>query len=183
MISYSQKAKAHIAAIQKIKEEKAAANTNTNTNINTTYDFKSTLHQLQRSFPGILREQKNGCKRGEVITYRCANPSGNFLDHSKAKTGVIGILFHGSSKKSISSICRQGMHDNAYFTSSLDYAISRSKFKELRKEYNGSKVVEVLAMAVIVDDVKKLNLKEVKLKSREYSLPLFIITVQLSPYK
>ena len=164
--------------MQKIKEDAATANTNTNT----TYDFKSKLQELKRSFPGILREQKNGCKRGEVITYRCANPSGNFLDHPKAKT-VIGILFHGSSKKSISSICRQGMHDNAYFTSSLDYAISRSKFKELRKEYNGSKGVEVLAMAVIVDDVKKLNLKEVKLKSREYSLPLFIITVQLSPYK
>ena len=178
MISYSEKAKAHIEA-QRIKEEAAAA-ANTNAN-NTPLDSRSKLEELRRSFPSIIREHKNDCKRGDVITYRHARPSGHFFDYSKADGKVMGILYHGSSQKNIKSILRNGMHDKSYFTPSLDYAISRSKFKELRKEYNGSKVVEVLVMAVIVDsnDNLRKELKEVKLPSREYSLPLYIITVQL----
>jgi len=180
MISYSEKAKAHIEA--RIKEEAAtAANTNAN---NTPLDSRSKLEELRRSFPSIIREHKYDCKKGDVITYRHARPSGHFFDHLKAEAEgkVLGILYHGSSTKNIKSILRNGMHNNSYFTPNLDYAISRSKFKELRKEYNGSKVVEVLVMAVIVDRDKlrkDLNLKEVKLPSREYSLPLYIITVQL----
>ena len=177
MISYSEKAKAHIEA-QKIKEEEvAAANTKTN---NTSLDSRAKLEELRRSFPSMIREHKYDCKKGDVITYRHARPSGHFFDYSKADGKVMGILYHGSSQKNIKSILRNGLCDRSYLTPSLDYAISRSKFKELRKEYNGSKVVEVLAMAVIVDNDKlRKDLKEVKLPSREYSLPLYIITVQL----
>ena len=131
----------------------------------------------------MMRDHKYDCKKGDVITYRHARPSGHFFDHSKAEAEgkVMGILYHGSSQKNIKSILRNGLYDRSYLTPSLDYAISRSKFKELRKEYNGSKVVEVLVMAVIVDsnDNLRKELKEVKLPSREYSLPLYIITVQL----
>jgi hypothetical protein len=177
MISYSEKAKAHIEA-QRIKEEETAAAANTS---NTPSDTRAKLEELRRSFPSMIKEHKYDCKKGDIITYRHARPSGHFFDHSKAEGRVLGILYHGSSQKNIKSILRNGMHDKSYFTPSLDYAISRSKFKELRKEYNGSKVVEVLAMAVIVDSNDKLrkDLKEVKLPSREYSLPLYIITVQL----
>ena len=177
MISYSEKAKAHIEA-QRIKEEEVAVAHTCN---NTPLDTRAKLEELRRSFPSMIKEHKYDCKKGDVITYRHAKPSGHFFDHSKAVGRVMGILYHGTSAKNLKSILRNGMHDNSYFTPSLDYAISRSKFKELRKEYNGSKVVEVLAMAVIVDSNDKLrkDLKEVKLPSREYSLPLYIITVQL----
>ena len=177
MISYSEKAKAHIEA-QRIKEEETAAAANTKTSSNMPLGSRAKLEELRRSFPSMIKEHKYDCKKGDIITYRHARPSGHFL---KDEGRVLGILYHGSSQKNIKSILRNGMHDKSYFTPSLDYAISRSKFKELRKEYNGSKVVEVLAMAVIVDSNDKLrkDLKEVKLPSREYSLPLYIITVQL----
>ena len=85
MISYSEKAKAHIEA-QRIKEEEVVANKANNTKL----DSRAKLEKLRRSFPRMMRDHKYDCKKGDVITYRHARPSGHFFDHSKAHEEVPG---------------------------------------------------------------------------------------------
>ena len=141
--------------------------------------LKSKLDELRESFPQFLRDNDD-LHRGKVVSYREVKSRSleyYFLRLRDHKFDMaMGIMFHGTSRSNIASICQNGMNDFSYFTNSLHYAMHRS---EVREE-SSCKLVEVLVMAVIVEESDWLGQKEAKLRhpTYEYSLPLYIITVK-----
>ena len=142
--------------------------------------LKSKLDELRESFPQFLRDNDD-LHRGKVVSYREVKSSSleyYFLRLRDHKFDMaMGIMFHGTSRSNIASICQNGMNDFSYFTNSLHYAMHHS---EVSKDQSSSKYIEVLAMAVIVEESDRLGRKEAKLRhpTYEYSLPLYIITVK-----
>lgn len=130
------------------------------------------------------------CGRGKhcacghkIIRIRNADASPTLLDgflrgnYRKRYSMPMGLMFHGTANHSISSICRNGMSDGSYYTSSFHYAVGRSKYKE---NYYCNKV-DVLVLAVLVDKTNQLKRSDTTLNcksDREFTLPLFIITVK-----
>ena len=142
--------------------------------------LKSKLDELRRGFPQFLRENDD-LYRGKVVSYREVNSSSleyYFLRLRDHKLNMaMGIMFHGTSHTNIASICQNGMNDFSYFTNSLHYAMHHS---EVSEDQFSCKHIEVLAMAVIVEESDRLGQKEARLRhpTDEYSLPLYIITVK-----
>ena len=118
----------------------------------------------------------------KIIRIRKANTKPALLDgflrgnYRKRYKMPMGIMFHGTARHSIDSICRNGMSDESYYTSSFHYAVGRSKYKE---NYYCN-VVDVLVLAVLVDGAYRLELSDTTLncKDRQFTLPLFIVTVK-----
>ena len=119
----------------------------------------------------------------KIIRIRNANTNTALLDgflrgnYRKRYAMPMGIMFHGTARHSVASICRNGMSDDSYYTSSFHYAVGRSKYKE---NYYCN-VVDVLVLAVLVDGAYRLELSDTTLNcksDREFTLPLFIITVK-----
>jgi len=142
--------------------------------------LKSKLDELRRGFPQFLRENDD-LYRGKVVSCREVKSTSleyYFLRLRNHKFDMaMGIMFHGTSRSSIASICQNGMNDFSYFTNSLHYAMHHS---EVSKDQSSCKYIDVLAMAVIVEESDRLGRKEAKLRhpTNEYSLPLYIITVK-----
>lgn len=86
---------------------------------------------------------------------------------------VVGIMFHGTHRDNVDSICRDGLHCYSYYTSSLYYAAGHAR----SARYDSK--VQVLAMAVLVDTMADLKWKEKKLKEPFFSVPLFVVNVTL----
>mmetsp|Transcript_33133 Transcript_33133/g.97737 ORF Transcript_33133/g.97737 Transcript_33133/m.97737 type:complete len:178 (-) Transcript_33133:65-598(-) len=149
--------------------------------------------QFLESLKGDLRHP-NGCfidcGKGKhcacshkIIRVQDANASSALLDgfrrgnYRKRYTMPMGLMFHGTAKHSISSICRNGMHDASHYTNSFHYAACRSNYKA--NYYLDT--VEVLVLAVLVDGNYRLKQFDTTLNcksDREYTLPLFIVTVK-----
>ena len=141
--------------------------------------LKNKLDELRAGFPQFLRENDD-LYRGKVVSYREVKSDSleyYFLRLDHNLNMAMGIMFHGTSRSSIASICQNGMNDFSYYTNSLHYAMHHS---EVSKDQSSSKYIEVLAMAVIVEESDRLGRKEAKLRhpTNEYSLPLYIITVK-----
>lgn len=144
---------------------------------------ESKLANLKREFPNFLRNN-NDLKHGRVVEIEDANPSPSLVhgfcsgDTHKLERMVMGVMFHGTTKESIAAICTSGIYDFSCYTSSFDYAVGRSNYKEGR----GKDHVHVLAMAVIVEEQDRLDRKDAKTRHPccEYALPLFVVTVKLT---
>lgn len=148
------------------------------------------VEELKHSFQDFITKG-NDCGKGrhreckhKIVKIRAANPGATLFagfcrgNYRKRYQMAMGIMYHGSHRDNIRSICRNGIHEGSYYTSSFHYAVRRSEYKE---GYI-SREVEVLAMAVLVDGKHNLSMKDSTLQNRpdrEYALPLFIVTVRV----
>lgn len=142
-------------------------------------DLSARLADLRRDFPSFLKEN-NDFHHGRVLCYRDAEPgstpSKNLCSGPQKRGMTMGVMFHGTHRDNVAPICRDGISRYSSFTSSLHYAVRRSEFKEGYK----NDTVEVLAMAVLVDEASKLEGKDEWLKEPYYSLPMFVVTISVS---
>ena len=158
--------------------------------------LEEAIQDLSANFEDFLRENGDWYQ-GKVTGIFDAHPSPALLsaflsgDEIK-KCNPVGIMFHGTHRNNIERICTEGLRNPSYVTNSLHYATRRSQFKEADRENPDDypKEVKVLAMAVIVTSFDLLNDPDLRLKGtrhrnklsgrppREFSLPLFILTVK-----
>ena len=141
-------------------------------------DLRARVEELRRACPGFLRDRTQHLSNGmRILDVSDANPQtcGSFCSRKSGSTDIMGIMFHGTRKDCIGSICSNGIHTGS-FTSSFQYAANRSAYKDDCQ--NGGKEVKVLAVAVLVEEASKLQSKDQNLRYPHYSLPLFVVTVQ-----
>ena len=144
--------------------------------------LKGDLRNPNGCFVDCGNERQCACSH-KIIRVRHANPSQKLLDgflrgnYRKRYSMPMGLMFHGTAKHSIPSILTNGMNDGSHYTNSFHYAACRSKYKE----NHFRDTVEVLVLAVLVDAGYQLKRSDTVLKcksDREYTLPLFIVTVK-----
>lgn len=146
----------------------------------TSQHLQARLRELKGEFPSFLKNN-NDFSHGQIVHIREANPGSkpysNFCNGVNGRESMyMGIMFHGTHRDNIASICRDGIHLHSSFTGSLHYAVRRSEGKE---GYTNADA-QVLAMAVLVDDASKFKRQDTRLKEPHYSLPLFVLTVSVS---
>ena len=139
------------------------------------------LGNVKKSFHSFF-QKNNDFTRGKVIRIRDANPDAKLVRgfcegrESDCKDRMaMGIMFHGTHRDSIQSICNDGICEMSHFTNSFHYAVQRSQGKQ---NYQGD--AQVLAMAVLVEEEDRLGWKDAKLRSpcRDHALPLFVLTIR-----
>lgn len=141
-------------------------------------DLRAQLEELRRDFPKFLKDRTQHLRYGmRILNVSDANPETSelFCFRKSGSTDIMGIMFHGTSSDCIESIRRNGINAGS-FTSSFEYAASRSAFKDNCQ--NGG-IVKVLAMAVLTEEANDLRREDKKLREPHYSLPLFVVTVQI----
>lgn len=151
-----------------------------NQSIMSSQHLQARLRELKSEFPSFLKNN-NDFTHGRVVRIREANPGSkpysNFCTRVNGRESMkMGIMFHGTHRDNIASICRDGIHPYSSFTGSLHYAVRRSGYKEGPVNTE----VQVLAMAVLVDDASKFKRQDARLREPHYSLPLFVLTVSVS---
>jgi hypothetical protein len=140
-------------------------------------DLRAQVEVLRRDFPSFLRDQPQLKYGMKILNVWDANTGtwGDFCSRKSGNTDIMGIMFHGTRSDYIASICRNGIHTGS-FTSSFQDAVDRSAYQDHCQK--GGKEVKVLAVAVLVEEARKLRSKDQNLRYPHYSLPLFIVTVQ-----
>ena len=145
--------------------------------------YRTEFLEMQEGFHSFLKHN-NDYTSGPLLGYKDAAPGvrplSMFLNPQKGDRRTMGIMFHGTHRDNIGSICRDGLNYGSSFTSSLDYAVGRSAFKERSSESGRNDDVRVLAMAVLVKDKSKIGGKDERIEEPYFSLPLYVLTVQLS---
>lgn len=148
--------------------------------------LEARLRQLKQEFPSILYSKRNDHNRSDrVVQYRDASPAGKLegyfcgtrgaLDQERREKEYMGIMYHGTHRDNVYNICQEGFHFGSSFTSSLDYAVRRSDYKEERRNSH----VQVIAVATISDRREKFEGKDERLAEQNFSLPLFIVEVKV----
>jgi hypothetical protein len=149
-------------------------------------EVRAQLDELKRrEFHRFLNDH-NDSPGTRVLHVRDAKPASTLNGRfCSGKTGssdmnIMGIMFHGTSHDCIGPICRDGIKWGSSFTSSFDYAVRRSAYQEEWKSVKEVEKVEVLAMAVLVEESSKLGSEDQRLREPCYSLPLYVVTVGLN---
>ena len=141
-------------------------------------DLRAQVDELRRGGRSFLKDQTQELKYGmRILNVSDANTETceDFCMFKSGDTDILGIMFHGTRKDCIDSICRHGIHTGS-FTSSFQVAANRSAFQDDCRDSGNE--VKVLAVAVLVQEASELESRDKNLRSPHYSLPLFVVTVQ-----